>query len=162
MRKTIKLFGLSVCIAFIISSCETAEKEGVYNMEKIRTEIQALEDAYSAAEVAKDADAIMKYYSKEAISYSQNKEPLKGKTAIRESIVSNIANDSIENYNEYKVVDLFVEGSTVVEVGSWIEFDVDGNEKQSGNFIAYFEKRYGKYICVRDMSTTNTPLKLGL
>lgn len=133
MKKSIKLFGLLVSTALIISSCTTLEKEKVIDMEKIKVEIQAMEDAYSAGELAKDADAVAAYYSNDAISYSRNKQPLKGKAAIRESIANNIANDSTENYNVYKIDDLFAEGNSAVEFGMWTEFDSAGNEKQSGN-----------------------------
>jgi predicted component of type VI protein secretion system len=58
MRKNIRLFGFLVFTALIFSACITAEKEEVLDMEKIKVEIQAMEDAYSAGEKAKDADAV--------------------------------------------------------------------------------------------------------
>lgn len=131
-------------------------------MDMIKSEIQAMEDAYAAGEKAKDADAVVAYYSEDAISYSRNSQPLSGKAAIRESIAKRIAEDTTGNYNVYKVVDLFAEGNTAVEVGSWTEYDADGNEKENGNYMSYFQKRDGKYICVRDMSTTTAPLKTGM
>ena len=114
------------------------------------------------SEKAKDADAVAAYYSDDAISYSRNKQPLSGKAAIRDNIANNIAKDTTENYNVYKVVDLFAEGNTAVEIGSWTEFDSSGNEKENGNYMSYFQKRDGKYICVRDMSTTTSPVKSGM
>jgi len=137
---------------------EEVEVDVEIDFEKVKSEIQALEDAYAAGEKAKDAEAVAAYYSDDAISYSRNKEPLKGKAAITESIAKNIANDSLGNYNVYKIVDLFVEGDTAVEVGSWTEFSKDGIELQNGNYISYFEKMDGKYLCVRDMSTTTSPV----
>ena len=80
----------------------------------------------------------------------------------RDNIANNIAKDTTENYNVYKVVDLFAEGNTAVEIGSWTEFDSSGNEKENGNYMSYFQKRDGKYICVRDMSTTTSPVKSGM
>ncbi len=162
MRKNTKLFGLLVFTALIISACATTEKEEVLDMAKINIEIQAMEDAYSAGEKAEDADAVAIYYSEDAISYSRNKQPLKGKAAIRKNIANNIANDTTGNYNVYKIVDLFAEGDTAVEIGSWTEFDSAGNEQQNGNYMSYFQKRDGKYICVRDMSTTTSPVKSGM
>jgi len=162
MIKNIRLFGFLVVAALIFSACSTKEKEEVIDMEKVRAEIQAMEDAYSAGEKAKDADAVAAYYSDDAISYSRNIQPLTGKAAIRDNIAKNIAKDSTENYNVYKIVDLFVEGNTAVEIGSWTEFDSSGNEKENGNYMSYFQKRDGKYICVRDMSTTTSPIKSGM
>jgi len=157
-----RLFGFLALTALILSSCATAEKEEVLDMAKVKVEIQAMEDAYAAGEKAKDADAVAAYYSDDAISYSRNKQPISGKAAIKDNIANSIANDTTGNYNVYKVVDLFAEGNIAVEIGSWTEFDSSGNEKENGNYMSYFEKRDGKYICVRDMSTTTSPLKSGM
>ena len=157
-----RLFGVLAFTALIISACATEEKEQVFDMDKVKSEIQAMEDAYAAGQKAKDADAVAAYYSDDAISYGQNEQPLSGKAAIRDNIANDIAKDTTGNYNVYKVVDLFVEGNTAVEIGSWTQFDSSGNQKDNGNYMSYFQKRNGKYICVRDMSTTATPLKSGM
>ena len=162
MRKNIRIFGFLAFTALILSACATAEKKEVLDMEQVRVEIQAMEDAYAAGEKAKDADAVAAYYSDDAISYSRNEQPLSGKAAIRANIADNIAKDTTESYNVYKVVDLFAEGNIAVEIGSWTEFDSSGNEKDNGNYMSYFQKRDGKYICVRDMSTTTSPVKSGM
>jgi len=162
MRKNIRLFAFLVFTALIISACATKEKEEVLDMEKVKSEIQAMEDAYAAGEKAKDADAVAAYYSDDAISYSRNEQPNVGKAAIRDNLAKNIAKDTTENYNVYKVVDLFAEGNTAVEIGSWTEFDTSGKEVDNGNYMSYFQKQDGKYTCVRDMSTTTSPLKSGM
>ncbi len=131
-------------------------------MEKVKIEIQAMEDAFAAGEKAKDADAVAAYYSDDAMSYSRNREPLSGKKAIRDNIANGIAKDTTGNYNVYKIVDLYAEGDTAVEIGSWTEFDASGNEKDNGNYMSFFQKRDGTYICVRDMSTTTSPVKSGI
>ncbi|OUR92055.1 hypothetical protein A9Q87_08120 [Flavobacteriales bacterium 34_180_T64] len=162
MRKNIRLFGFLAFTALFFSTCTTTEKEAVIDMEKVKVEIQAMEDGYAAGEKAKDAEAVAVYYSEDAISYSRNKQPLSGRAAIRDNIANNIAKDTTDNYNVYKVVDLFAEGNTAVEIGSWTEYDAAGNEMENGNYMSYFEKRDGKYICVRDMSTTTSPVKSGM
>ncbi|MEH6537319.1 MAG: nuclear transport factor 2 family protein [Psychroserpens sp.] len=162
MRKNTRLFGFLVFTALILSACATTEKEEVIDMEKAKVEIQAMEDAYAAGQQAKDADAVAVYYSDDAISYGQNKKPLSGRAAIRDNIAKDIAKDTTDNYNVYKVVDLFAEGNTAIEIGSWTEFDSSGNEQENGNYMSYFQKRDGKYICVRDMSTTTSPVKSGM
>lgn len=153
--------------AFIFTACTNAEKEvkvevEVIDMEKVRVEIQAMEDAYAAGEKAKDANAVAAYYSDDAISHSRNEQPSSGKAAIRENIAEGIAKDTTGSYNVYKVVDLFAEGNTALEIGSWTEYDSSGTVKDNGHYMSYFEKRDGKYICVRDMSTTTSPLKTGM
>ena len=162
MRKNIKLFGFLAFTALVLSACATTEKEEVLDMAKVQAEIQAMEDAYAAGEKAKDADAVAAYYADDAISYTRNKQPLSGKKAIRDNIANNIAKDTVENYNVYKVVDIFAEGNSAVEIGSWTEFDSSGKETENGNYMSFFQKRDGKYICVRDMSVTTSPLKSGM
>lgn len=164
MKKHIRLFGFLVFTALTFASCTTAEKKETVDMEKIKAEIQAMEDAYAAGEKNKDADAVAAYYSEDAISYSRNKQPISGKAAIRKNIANNIANDTTGNYSVYKIVDLFVEsdGDAVVEIGSWTNFDPSGKEMENGNYMSYFQKRDGKYLCVRDMSTTTAPVKSGM
>ena len=162
MRQFIRLIGLLVFTTFIFSACSTAEKKETIDMDKVKSEIQAMEDAYAAAEKAKDADGVVAYYSDDAMSYSRNTKPLSGKAAIRENIANNIAKDTTGNYNVYKVVDLYAEGNTAVEIGSWTEFDASGKEMENGNYMSYFQKRDGKYLCVRDMSTTTSPVKSGM
>ena len=159
MRKNIRLFGFLAITALFLTACETAEQEEVLDMDKVRVEIQAMEDAYAAGEKAKDADAVAAYYSDDAMSYSRNQQPLSGRSAIRDNIADNIAKDTTDTYNVYKIVDLYAEGNTAVEIGSWTEFDADGNQLENGNYMSYFEKRDGKYVCVRDMSTTTAPAK---
>lgn len=162
MKQYIRQFGLLVFTVFTLAACKTADKEETVDMEKIKGEIQAMEDAYAAGEKNKDADAVAAYYSDDAISYSRNKSPLMGKAAIRESFANNIAKDTTGNYSQYKIVDLFVEGDAVVEIGSWTDFDPSGKELENGNYMSYFQKRDGKYVCVRDMSTTTTAVKSGM
>jgi ketosteroid isomerase-like protein len=162
MKKQIKLFGILAVTLLILSACATTEQEETLDMEKVRVEIQAMEDAFTAGEKAKDADAVAAYYSNDAISYSRNSTPLSGKAAITANILNNMAKDTLGNYSVYKLVDVFAEGNTAIEVGSWVQFNASGKEVDSGNFMSYFQKRDGKYLCVRDMSTTASPVKSGM
>ena len=118
-----------------------------------------MEDAYAAAEKAKDADKIAVYYSDDAISYSRNRMPESGKAAIKESLAKRLAEDTTGNSNVYKVVDLFGEGNMLVEIGSWTELSPAGAEVNKGHYMSYFQKRDGKYVCVRDMNVTSSPSK---
>jgi len=162
MIKNIKLFGLLAITALMISSCANKEKKEVMDMEKVKSEIQAMEDAFAANEKAKDADAMADYYSDDAISYLNYEQPLVGKVAITEHITKALAKDTTGNYNVYRVVDLFAMDSTAVEIGSWTVYDVSGNEKDNGYYMAYFEKRDGSYVCTRDMSMTTSPVKANI
>jgi uncharacterized protein (TIGR02246 family) len=147
--------------AFIFSACSTASKDEAkpLDLEKAKTEIQAMEDAFAAGEKAKDADAVVAYYSDDAISYSRNKPPTVGKAAIRDSIAAGIARDTTGNHSVYKVVDLIGEGNTLVEVGSWTVMSPAGAEADKGHYMSVFQKKDGKWVCVRDMSATSMPVK---
>jgi ketosteroid isomerase-like protein len=129
------------------------------NMDSLKVKIQAMEDAFSAAEKAKDAGAVAEYYSDDAISYGRNKEPLVGKEAIKASIAERMTSDTTNYTNVYKVVDLFAEGNMVVEIGSWQDMDSTGTEVSHGHYLSYFQNRDGKYVCVRDMNVTSMPVK---
>ena len=159
MKKGIRLLGVLTSIVLMFTACSTVEKPVPLDMANVKAEIQAMEDAYAAAEKAKDADGVAAYYSEDAISYSRNTQPVSGRSAIRDKIAKRIANDTLVKYNVYKVVDLFAEGNSAVEIGSWTEFNTEGTETENGYYMSYFEKRDGKYECVRDMSLTTMPAK---
>lgn len=136
-----------------------ASTETKVDMDKVRTEIQALEDAFAAAEKAKDADAVVAYYSDDAVSHNRNAPPSVGKAAIREKIAKELASDTTGNYNVYKIVDLFADGNSATEIGSWTVMNAAGEKKKNGYYMAYFEKRDGKYLCVRDMSVMESAME---
>jgi len=102
---------------------------------------------------------VVVYYSDDAISYSRNEEPLSGKAAIKERTAQRLAKDTTGNHNVYKVVDLFADGDMVVEIGSWSVVNPAGAETDKGHYMSMFQKRDGKYVCVRDMNVTSNPVK---
>ncbi|HEX6846845.1 MAG TPA: DUF4440 domain-containing protein, partial [Chitinophagaceae bacterium] len=99
------------------------------------------------------------YYSDDAVSYGRNREPEVGKAAIKESMAKRFAADSTGNTNVYKVVDLFADGNLLVEIGSWSEMSPSGAEVNKGHYMSCFQKKDGKYECVRDMSVSSNPPK---
>ena len=151
---------LFVISALFFSACSSpaAETKKV-DIEKLKPQIQAMEDAFAAAEKAKNADGVVAYYSDDAISYGRNKEPISGKAAIRDTTANHLAKDTSGNINVYKIVDLFGEGDMLVEVGSWVENSPAGAEVNKGHYMSYFQKRGDKYVCVRDMNVTSLPEK---
>ena len=151
------LFGIA---ALFFSACSTPEAKPVaVDLDKAKTEIQAMEDAYAAAEKTKDAGAVVAYYSDDATSYIRNEEPAIGKAAIKERMAQRMAKDTTGNVSVYKVVDLFADGNTLVEVGSYSNLNPAGTEVDKGHYMSCFQKRDGKYVCVRDMSTSSKPAK---
>lgn len=160
MKIKTQLTALFAMIALFLSSCtQPAEAPKAMDMDKLKVDIQAMEDAFAAAEKAKDADAVVSYYSDDAISYGRNSEPLLGKAAIKQRIAERLAKDTTGNTNVYKVVDLFAEGNMAVEIGSWSEINPAGEEVSKGHYMSYFQNRDGKYLCVRDMNVGSQPEK---
>lgn len=158
MKSKFLIVALSGLSALFFSACTTpAEEAKPIDMDKLKVEIQAMEDAYAAAEKAKDADGVVAYYSQDAVSYSRNEAPLSGAAAIKEKIAKRLASDTTGNTSVYKVVDLFAEGNTATEIGSWTTISPAGAEVEKGYYMSYFQKRDGKYVCVRDMNVTTTP-----
>lgn len=153
---------MSILIALsvlVISACSDEKGVSAIDIDKAKTDIQAMEDAYAAAEKAKDADKIMAYYSDDAITYGRNRMPEAGKAAIREGHATRLAADTTGNYNVYKVVDVFAEGNMLVEIGAWTEMSPAGAELNKGHYMSYFQNRDGKWVCVRDMSVSSNPAK---
>lgn len=151
-------FGLLALIPAFLFSCTSKEKKAEpIDLEKVKVEIQAMEDAYAAAEKAKDAVAIVTYYADDAVSYHRNEPESRGKGAIQSYHVDRLAKDTTGNHNVYKVVDLFGEGDMLVEIGSFSEMTPAGIVKDRGFYMSYFQKKDGKYLCVRDMSISTNP-----
>ncbi len=160
MKIKTQLTALFAMIALFLASCtQPAEAPKAMDMDKLKVDIQAMEDAFAAAEKSKDADAVVAYYSDDAISYGRNSEPLSGKAAIKQRIAERLAKDTTGNTNVYKVVDLFAEGNMAVEIGSWSELNAAGEEVNKGHYMSYFQNREGKYLCVRDMNVGSQPEK---
>lgn len=162
MRRKFQLFVFAIISALVLVSCSDSAVEptaATVDIEKVKPDIQAMEDAFAAAEKAKDADKVVEYYSDDAVSYGRNRMPEVGKAAIKESLAKRLAADTSGNTNVYKVVDLFAEGNMLLEIGSWTEMSPAGAEVNKGHYMSYFQKRNGKYVCVRDMNVTSSPAK---
>jgi hypothetical protein len=51
------------------------------------------------------------------------------------------------------------DGIQVVEIGYYKVVDSANTEINTGNYMSLFEKRNGKYYCVRDMSASDMPVQ---
>lgn len=148
------------CMMSIMISCagKTAEPAVAIDKEQIKKEIQAKEDEFAAlynnAEV-KDIG----YYADDAITFFQNTPAIVGKAAIVDFLKSDLVNNS--NKISFKTNEVFVSGDAnqVLEVGYFTVVDSTNTPINSGNYMSLFEKRDGKYVCVRDMSASDRPLQ---
>jgi ketosteroid isomerase-like protein len=154
-----------VLLSFVLSliiACNPKNTEPVaVDKEEIKKEIQAKEDGFAEVFNTRELKNIG-YYADDATSFSQNREPLVGKNAIVEYLKDNM--DSIPASHKISFVtnEVFVsnDGNQVVEIGYFkVVDDSDNTIVNSGNYMSLFEKRNGKYVCVRDISVSDIPFE---
>jgi ketosteroid isomerase-like protein len=154
--------GVSLGLVFsLFLSCAEQKSEPaavVIDKEQIKNEIQAKEDTFAALYNRGEMRNIG-YYAEEAVSFFQNRPPLVG----RDSIVAFLKEGIEDNTDKitFKTKEVFVsnDGNLVVEVGAFTVVDSANILVNSGNYMSLFEKRNGKYVAVRDMSTSDLQLR---
>jgi ketosteroid isomerase-like protein len=152
------LLGSIVCLLFSCNSNKEESPPASVNKEEIKKEIQAKEDEFAATYNAGVIKGIG-YYADDATSFYQNRPALVGKDAIIEFIKADLAASS-RNKISFKTSEVFVsnDGNQVVEVGRFTVVDSTNTGVNKGNYMSLFEKRNGKYVCVRDMSASDVVL----
>lgn len=144
-------------VAFAIG-CKPKTTEVAIDKEQIKNEIQAMEN--KMAEMYNNRELIgEEYYASDATSFSQNKPPLIGKAAIDKSIKEDLASFQKGHQIAFVANEIFPssDGGQVVEVGSYRVSDSTSTAIYTGNYMAFFEKRDGKYVCTRDMAASDRP-----
>lgn len=121
------------------------------DMDSLRSEIQAIEDQWSKADNENNVDVLMAMYAEDAVTLPDNEPMVSGKEAIRARMVEQIAKDSSNTTAKYEVVDVFVGGDYVVEVGKSMHTDTAGNVN-TGKYMVLFRKTAdGGYEVVREI-----------
>lgn len=157
-----KIFqGIYLSALTVLMACGSKQEAPlplVVDKEQIKKEIQAKEDAFAALYNNADLKDIG-YYADDAITFFQNAEPLVGKAAIVEFLKSDLAGNT--NKISFKTNEVFVsnDGVHVLEIGYFTVTDSTNTTINSGNYMSLFEKRDGKYVCLRDMSASDRPLE---
>lgn len=128
----------------------------VIDKEQIKKEIQAKEDEFAATYNAGEMKNIG-YYDDSATTFYPNRAPLVGKAAI----VDFLRNDLISNTDKlsFNTNEVFPssDGNQIIEVGYFKLVDSAGATINTGNYMSLFQKKEGKYVCVRDMSASDVP-----
>ena len=149
---------LSSVLALMISCNSKEEKSAAsaIDKEQIKKEIQAKEDGFAELYNTGQLKDIG-YYADDATTFFQNRPPLIGKEAIVEFYKSAVSSTS--NKISFTSKDIFVsnDGNQVVEIGYFKVVDSTNTPINTGNYMSLFEKRNGKYVCVRDMSASDMP-----
>lgn len=164
-KKLLKSIALGIIMASAIAcqpkKNDATNEEPVVDKEKIKSEIVAMEsvmaDMYNMRSAASE-----EYYADDATSFSQNKPPLVGKFAIDKSIKEDLASFPEGDVISFSVNEIFPSksGNIVVEIGSYKVVDKNNEVKFKGNYMSLFEKRDGKYVCIRDMGASDMPKKV--
>ncbi len=148
------------CLFLLMGSCDSNEEKAVavvIDKEQIKTAIQARENlfakTYNSGELKK-----IGYYADAAVTYYQNRAPIRGKVERLEFFKFDMATNS--NKISFTTTEVFPsnDGVQVVEIGYYTVVDSTNTAINTGNYMSLFEKRDGKYVCVRDMSASDIPL----
>lgn len=158
IMKTLPIILLTsmVLLGAYACSAPVVEKEAAPDLAQIKTEIQAMEDAYAVAENAKDANAILPYYSDDAVNMPNDQPEAVGKEAILERIKKDMASDTTGGTIAFEVREIMAAGNYVIEVGK-STYTTAAGDKKTGKYMSIFEKRDGKYVCIRDIWNNDAP-----
>jgi uncharacterized protein (TIGR02246 family) len=129
------------------------------DLAKIKTDIQELENAWADADNARDTNKVAAFYADDAVSLSNNKPMSVGKAAIRQDIAASLAKRAKGSTVSYNVLDVFGDENMATEVGKTTIMDVSGKVTYTGKYMAVWEKRNGKYICIRDINNDDVKEK---
>lgn len=161
MKKSILLVTCVFCV-FVFTSCsETSKKEAPVettvvetakpDLAQIRAEIVAVENAWAAAQNAKDVNALMAMYADDAVSMPDGEPMITGKAAIQRKQEADFAKPSKYASLAFETMDVYAQGDIVTEIGKSMYKDSTGAVIGGGKYIAVFEKRGDKYLCIREI-----------
>lgn len=167
MKNKILLAGIGCLTVLAIFSCnkkqETTMKENVVEVdaEKVKTDIQIIETTLADALNAGNADGISGYYADDAVSYSQNHAPLVGRAAIKADTDEQLKSSPKGTKVSFTANEVYPsdDGEQVVEIGAYKVSDSTNTAMFTGNYMAVFMKKDGKYMCVRDIATSDMAKK---
>jgi ketosteroid isomerase-like protein len=156
------MFVKGVVLSFLVllmTSCNTNQENSTevgIDIEQIKKEIQAREnqfaEIYNSGELKK-----IGYYADDAITFYQNMAPLTNKAERLEFLKPDLNSNS--NIITFKTNEVFPsrDGNQVLEIGAYTVVDSTNVVISTGNYMSLFEKRDGKYVCLRDMSASDMP-----
>ena len=161
MKKTILLVTYVSCV-LLFASCQEAQKKETpaevtvaepakTDLTQIRSEIVAIETAWAAAQNAKDVNALMALYAEDAVSMPDGEPMVTGKAAIQKKQEADFAKPSTYASIAFETLDVYAQGNVATEVGKTMYKDAAGKTTGGGKYIAVYEKRDGKYLCIREI-----------
>lgn len=155
MKNKILSSGLLALILLFSFACQQKEEKVTIDKEKIKAEIQQIEEQFALTYNTRNADHIT-YYAEDAISYFAGQEPIVGKDAIHQHIQDELMDFPEGAKISFETVEIYVtdDGDHVAEIGAHKLVDSTGTVLQTGHYMSFFAKRDGKYVCTRDMANS--------
>lgn len=126
---------------------------------KLKAEIQELESAWAAADNARDANTVAAFYADDAVSLENNGPIITGNAAIKKDLEQSYAKRAKGSTLSFEVMDAFGCENYVTEVGKTTVKDSTGKVDYTAKYMALWEKRNGKWICIRDISNRDAKEK---
>jgi len=160
MKNKIFFGGLLVVIVTLPFACnqrqETANAVSTVDKDQVKAEIQALENHFALTYNKRNADSLT-YYADDAVSYFVGQKPIVGKAAIHKFIENELMDFPKGAKISFETIEIHVanDGKYVFEIGEYKQVDSTGMVLNRGHYFSLFEKRDGKYLCVRDMANSN-------
>lgn len=166
------LVTLCVALSTLTTGCNSTATETAANvanptepvaampdMVALKTDIQALENAWAAADNARNASAIAAFYADDAVSMANNAPMLVGNAAILKDAQASLTKRPKGSTTSYAILDVFGDENTVTEVGKVTRKDASGKVFYTGKYMAVWQKRDGKYRCIRDIGNDDVKAK---
>lgn len=126
---------------------------------QLKSEIQERETAWSNADNARDLDALAAFYADDAVSLEADQPMLAGNAAIKKNIDASLAKRPKGSKLSYEVIDVYGDDHYATEVGKTTRMDSTGKVTSTGKYMAIWEKRDGKWICIRDIGNEDAKKK---
>ncbi|GGZ80584.1 hypothetical protein GCM10007028_17420 [Algibacter mikhailovii] len=130
----------------------------VIDKDQIKRDIQDRENEYAAIYNSGEIKKIG-YYADDAITFYQNHKPIRNKAERLEFLKLDL--QSNRNKISFTTTEVFPsnDGLQVLEIGYYTVVDSTNTAINTGNYMSFFEKRNGQYVCLRDMSASDLPLE---
>ncbi len=147
-----------VCLFSLMASCNTNKEKStsiLIDKEQIKKDIQARENQF--AEIYNSGELKnIGYYADDAVTFYQNMAPIRSKKERLEILKIDPLNS---NKISFTTIEVFPsnDGVQVVEIGYYTVVDSTNTAVNTGHYMSLFEKRDGKYVCLRDMSASDMP-----
>lgn len=168
MKKSILVPVFAVCVLLFASCQEPAKTDTaaetaaampeatVTDPAQVRADIVAVEQAWQDAMNKKDVNALMAMYADGAESLQNDGPTLVGKAAIQKQQEAEFAAPAKYASIAFETTDVYAQGDYVTEVGKTMYKDADGKVTSSGKYMVVFEKKDGKYLCLREIYNSDS------